>query len=91
MKSKQRELTFTINELKTENEAIIGNADSEIKRLSDFVDKITTETDRGKKQLTQDYELKLMTEKKKNEELRQKMHSEQNEIERKLDELQQEI
>jgi len=45
LKQKQRELMLTANTLKAENEQLVDNAESEIKRMSDFVDKYTTEAE----------------------------------------------
>lgn len=38
LKQKQREHTMAMNTLKGENEQLLDNAESEIKRMSDFID-----------------------------------------------------
>jgi hypothetical protein len=35
------------NQLRTENEALIDTAESEIKRMSDFVDKYTSDSEKA--------------------------------------------
>jgi predicted transcriptional regulator len=41
LKQKQRELILNVNTVKSENEQLLDNAESEIKRMSDFIDKFT--------------------------------------------------
>jgi len=40
-----------VDSLKQENEKLIKNQDSEIKRMSDFVDKYTSQMEAAKKQI----------------------------------------
>lgn len=43
-----------INQLKVENEGIVSNADSEIKRMSEFIDQYTQEVEASKKEFEDD-------------------------------------
>ena len=70
LKQKQRELMLTVNTLKAENEQLLDNADSEIKRMSDFVDKFTSDAEANKKKIVGEYEIKLADERKKAEDIR---------------------
>jgi hypothetical protein len=47
---------LNLNTLKTENEQLLDNAESEIKRMSDFVDKFTQDTEANKKKMIADFE-----------------------------------
>lgn len=67
--------------MKIENENLIINADDEIKRMGEFVDKYTQEVDLTKKQMEEEYDKRVKEERQKSEELKIKMHKEQNEIE----------
>lgn len=73
LKQKQRELMLNLNTLKTENEQLLDNAESEIKRMSDFVDKFTQDTEANKKKIINDYEQRLSQERIKAEEVKQKL------------------
>lgn len=73
LKQKQRELMLNLNTLKTENEQLLDNAESEIKRMSDFVDKFTQDTEANKKKIIHDYEQRLSQERIKAEEVKQKL------------------
>lgn len=81
LKQKQREYMMTISTLKGENEQLLDNAESEIKRMSDFVDKFTQDADSSKKKIASDYEQRFATERQKTEELKQKFLLEKSEIE----------
>lgn len=81
LKQKQREYTMTINNLKEENGQLLDNAESEIKRMSDFVDKFTQDAEASKKKTAQDFEIKFANERQKTEELKQKYLLEKSEIE----------
>jgi hypothetical protein len=70
---------------------LIVHADEEIKRMGDFVDKYTQEVELTKRQMEEDFEQNLLIERKKTDEMKMKMHREQNEIDSKLDKLQREI
>lgn len=61
---------MTINTLRGENEQLLDNAESEIKRMSDFVDKFTHEADINKKKMVTEYEQRIEEEKRKSEEIR---------------------
>jgi hypothetical protein len=63
-------MMLTVNTLKTENEQLLDNAESEIKRMSDFVDKFTQDTEANKKKIINDYEQRLSQERVKAEETR---------------------
>jgi predicted nucleic acid-binding Zn-ribbon protein len=73
LKQKQRELMLSLNTLKSENEQLLDNAESEIKRMSDFVDKFTQDTEANKKKIVNDYEQRLSQERIKAEEVKQKL------------------
>ena len=73
LKQKQRELMLNLNTLKSENEQLLDNAESEIKRMSDFVDKFTQDTEANKKKIVNDYEQRLSQERIKAEEVKQKL------------------
>ncbi len=70
-----------MNTLKSENEQLLDNAESEIKRMSDFVDKFTHDAESNKKKLVNDYEQRLSQERIKAEEARQKVVQEKQEAE----------
>ena len=59
-----------VNQLKLDNESIINNADSEIKRMSEFIDQYTQEVEATKKELEDDLNAKLMKERMLNDELK---------------------
>ena len=73
LKQKQRELMLNLNTLKSENEQLLDNAESEIKRMSDFVDKFTQDTEANKKKIVNEYEQRLSQERIKAEEVKQKL------------------
>ena len=73
LKQKQRELMLNLNTLKSENDQLLDNAESEIKRMSDFVDKFTQDTEANKKKIVNDYEQRLSQERIKAEEVKQKL------------------
>lgn len=73
LKQKQRELMLNLNTLKSENEQLLDNAESEIKRMSDFVDKFTQDAEANKKKIVNDYEQRLSQERIKAEEVKQKL------------------
>ena len=74
LKQKQRELIQMVNTLKTENEQLLEHTDEEIKRMSAFVDKFTSEFEDSKKQIEDECELRLKEERNRYEELKSKMH-----------------
>jgi FtsZ-binding cell division protein ZapB len=45
LKQKQREFMMNINQLRGENEQLLENAETEIKRMGDFVDKYTIDSE----------------------------------------------
>lgn len=59
LKQKQRELILNVNTVKSENEQLLDNAESEIKRMSDFIDKFTQDAEANKKKMVADFETKL--------------------------------
>ena len=73
LKQKQRELMLNLNTLKSVNEQLLDNAESEIKRMSDFVDKFTQDTEANKKKIVNEYEQRLSQERIKAEEVKQKL------------------
>jgi len=75
---------LNLNTLKSENEQLLDNAESEIKRMSDFVDKFTQDSEASKKKIINDFEAKINQERAKAEELRQRTNSEKIEIEARL-------
>ena len=91
MKQKQRELMLNLNTLKTENEQLLDNAESEIKRMSDFVDKFTQDTEANKKKIINDYEQRLSQERIKAEEVKQKLQLDRSDIEAKFAIMQKEL
>jgi hypothetical protein len=82
---------LSVNTLKTENEQLLDNAESEIKRMSDFVDKFTQDTETNKKKMTVDFENRLSQERIKAEETRQRINSEKSEVEAKIIIMQKEL
>ena len=60
---------------------MLTSAETEIKRMSDFVDKFTTEAEAAKKKLVSDYESKIASERQTAEEARKKHSSEKSELE----------
>lgn len=82
---------LNLNTLKTENEQLLDNAESEIKRMSDFVDKFTQDTEVNKKKLVTDYEQRLSQERVKAEEARQRLTLEKSDIETKMAIMQKEM
>ena len=68
LKQKQRELILNVNTVKSENEQLLDNAESEIKRMSDFIDKFTQDAEANKKKMVGDFESKLSQERIKGEE-----------------------
>lgn len=91
LKHKQRELMLNLNTLKTENEQLLDNAESEIKRMSDFVDKFTQDTEANKKKIINDYEQRLSQERIKAEEVKQKLQLDRSDIEAKFAIMQKEL
>ncbi len=84
LKQKQRELMLNLNTLKSENEQLLDNAESEIKRMSDFVDKFTQDSEANKKKIINDFESKIAQERAKAEEARQRAQSEKVELETRM-------
>ncbi len=91
LKQKQRELILNVNTLKSENEQLLDNAESEIKRMSDFIDKFTQDAEANKKKMVADFEQKLSQERIKGEETRQKLTLEKSDVEIKNTKMQKEI
>lgn len=91
LKQKQRELILNVNTVKSENEQLLDNAESEIKRMSDFIDKFTQDAESNKKKMVADFESKLSQERIKGEELRQKLTIEKNEQDIKIQKLNKDI
>jgi hypothetical protein len=79
------------NQLRTENEALIDTAESEIKRMSDFVDKYTSDSEKAQKNIIADYESKLQAERVKVEDIKQKSMIEKGDIEAKYNKIQKEL
>ena len=79
LKQKQRELMLSVNTVRQENEQLLDNAESEIKRMSDFIDKFTQDAEGNKKKMVADFESKLSQERIKAEEARQKLVIDKNE------------
>ena len=82
---------LNLNTLKTENEQLLDNAESEIKRMSDFVDKFTQDTEANKKKIINDYEQRLSQERIKAEEVKQKLQLDRSDIEAKFAIMQKEL
>jgi predicted DNA binding CopG/RHH family protein len=82
---------LNLNTLKTENEQLLDNAESEIKRMSDFVDKFTQDTEANKKKMIADFEQRLSQERIKAEETRQRISLEKSDAEAKLAIMQKEL
>jgi hypothetical protein len=80
-----------LNTLKTENEQLLDNAESEIKRMSDFVDKFTQDTEANKKKMVNDFEQRISQERVKAEESRQRLNLDKADFEAKLTMMQKEI
>ena len=91
LKQKQRELILNVNTVKSENEQLLDNAESEIKRMSDFIDKFTQDAEANKKKMVTDFESKLSQERIKGEEQRQKLTIEKNEQDIKISKLNKDI
>ena len=91
LKQKQRELILNVNTVKSENEQLLDNAESEIKRMSDFIDKFTQDAEANKKKMVADFESKLSQERIKGEEQRQKLTIEKNEQDIKISKLHKDI
>ena len=91
LKQKQRELILNVNTVKSENEQLLDNAESEIKRMSDFIDKFTQDAEANKKKMVADFESKLSQERIKGEEQRQKLTIEKNEQDIKISKLNKDI
>lgn len=70
LKQKQREYVMTVNTLKEENGQLLDNAESEIKRMSDFVDKFTQDAEASKKKTVADFEIRFANERQKTEEMK---------------------
>ena len=82
---------LNLNTLKTENEQLLDNAESEIKRMSDFVDKFTQDTEANKKKMVNDFEQRISQERVKAEESRQRLNLDKADLEAKLTMMQKEI
>ncbi len=91
LKQKQRELILNVNTLKSENEQLLDNAESEIKRMSDFIDKFTQDAEANKKKMVADFEQKLSQERIKSEETRQKLTLEKSDLDIKVTKMQKEV
>jgi hypothetical protein len=72
---------LTINALKVENEQLLENAESEIKRMSEFVDKFTSDAEANKIKIVTDFEQKLASERAKGEEAKRQLAIEKGDIE----------
>jgi septin family protein len=70
---------------------LIIHADDEIKRMGEFVDKYTQEVQLTKKQMEEEFEQRILKERQANDELKAKLHKEQQDIDLKLDKVQREI
>jgi hypothetical protein len=84
-------MMLNLNTLKTENEQLLDNAESEIKRMSDFVDKFTQDTEANKKKMVNDFEQRISQERVKAEESRQRLNLDKADLEAKLTMMQKEI
>ena len=62
MKQKQREHMMSVNQLRQENEQLLDHAETEIKRMSEFVDKFTQEAELNKAKLIADFEQRIQGE-----------------------------
>lgn len=82
---------LNLNTLKSENEQLLDNAESEIKRMSDFVDKFTQDSEANKKKMIADFEQRLSQERIKAEETRQRISFEKSDAEAKLAIMQKEL
>ena len=82
---------LNLNTLKTENEQLLDNAESEIKRMSEFVDKFTQDTEANKKKMVNDFEQRISQERVKAEESRQRLNLDKADLEAKLTMMQKEI
>ena len=69
---------------------MLDNAESEIKRMSDFVDQFTNDAELNKKTIVAEYEHKMAMDKQKGDELKQKLILEKSEIDIKYSKLQKE-
>jgi len=74
-----------VNALKDENEQIMKNADDEIKRMSEFIDKYTAELDLTKKQADEENELKLEQERRANEQSKRALQDRVDQLMKELD------
>jgi len=84
-------MMLNLNTLKTENEQLLDNAESEIKRMSEFVDKFTQDTEANKKKMVNDFEQRISQERVKAEESRQRLNLDKADLEAKLTMMQKEI
>jgi hypothetical protein len=75
---------LNLNTLKTENEQLLDNAESEIKRMSDFVDKFTQDNEATKKKMVADFEQRLSQDRIKAEENRQRLSLEKSDADAKI-------
>ena len=82
---------LNLNTLKIENEQLLDNSESEIKRMSDFVDKFTQDTGANKKKIINDYEQRLSQERVKAEESRRRLNLEKADLEAKFALMQKEL
>ena len=79
------------NQLKIENEQLLDNAESEIKRMSDFVDTFTQEAEQNKKKMSADFESKLSQERLKGEDMRKQFVLEKSDLEMKVSKMSKEL
>ena len=88
LKQKQREHMMSVNQLRQENEQLLDHAETEIKRMSEFVDKFTQEAELNKAKLIADFEQRIQQERNKNEEVKARLISDKNDAEMKAYKLQ---
>jgi len=82
---------LSVNTVRQENEQLLDNAESEIKRMSDFIDKFTQDAEGNKKKMVADFESKLSQERIKAEEARQKLVIDKNEQDIKITRMQKDL
>jgi len=64
LKQKQREFIHQQTVLRGDNEQLALQVEEEIKRMNSYVDQLTKEADSSKDQLIQEYEQKLLSERR---------------------------
>lgn len=79
---------MSVNQLRQENEQLLDHAETEIKRMSEFVDKFTQEAELNKAKLIADFEQRIQQERNKNEEVKARLISDKNDAEMKAYKLQ---